>query len=638
MQLFVPRRCMGTMAYAGQTANAAARPDPSKCSADRKYQFLQESAVPTDKFQASLPRMPIPKLADTCRRYLDSQRPLLSESDFAQTKRLVEDFESGPGRELDSRLRARDRENKHTSYINGPWTDAYLRDKRPVVFTHDPGMLFDPKDSRPEFRDAAMRAANVLVSTLRFHKSYAGGLLKPEVFHLAPAKTNTDTYWNRVRYMPRPIATPLSYLMKAFPLDMSQHPNLFQSTRIPTPEGERDVIQRFSDSRHVLVMRKGHFYVFDVYDRDGHIFPPSYYLSSIRGVIQSSDNLGDKSSGVGALTGTDRHRWAAAREHLISLGNQTNLDQIDSALHVICLDDDHWHHSEETILDSVMEAIAGSRPENRWFDKSFGFTFSSTGDFGLRFEHSWGDGVAVMRLCDEVVNDSRENAWVQPGDKYGGEIDVRRLDIKTDDRIDAAAAKARSDYLSKLNSIEMRMFRRFGALNKTACKRAKVAPDSLMQVLLQIAYHRLTGGHFASTYESCSTAIYRCGRTETMRPLTMDAKTAAEAFNACQKPGKEELLQLLRRCSKTHSDMTAKAAQGQGWDRHMFALKSLAGEGNGGVPDVFLDPAYESINRIILSTSTLASTNFMAGGFCPVQPDGFGLPYQVGWDAPISHQ
>jgi hypothetical protein len=61
-----------------------------------------------------------------------------------------------------------DKSNKHTSYINGPWTDTYLRDRRPVVFTHDPGMLFDAKDDRPQFRDAAMRAANVLVSTLRF--------------------------------------------------------------------------------------------------------------------------------------------------------------------------------------------------------------------------------------------------------------------------------------------------------------------------------------------------------------------------------------------------------------------------------------------------------------------------------------
>ena len=76
-----------------------------------------------------------------------------------------------------SRLRAIDKANKETSYINGPWTDVYLKDRRPVVFTHDPSMLFDPKDPRPEFRDAAMRAANVLVSSLRFHRSLASNMV-----------------------------------------------------------------------------------------------------------------------------------------------------------------------------------------------------------------------------------------------------------------------------------------------------------------------------------------------------------------------------------------------------------------------------------------------------------------------------
>ena len=44
-----------------------------------------------------------------------------------------------------------DKANKGTSYINGPWTEVYLRDRRPVVFTHDPGMLFDPKERKNDF-------------------------------------------------------------------------------------------------------------------------------------------------------------------------------------------------------------------------------------------------------------------------------------------------------------------------------------------------------------------------------------------------------------------------------------------------------------------------------------------------------
>ena len=59
--------------------------------------------MPTDKFMASLPRMPIPKLEATCARYLDSQRPMLSPADFARTEAAVKEFENDLGRQLDSR-------------------------------------------------------------------------------------------------------------------------------------------------------------------------------------------------------------------------------------------------------------------------------------------------------------------------------------------------------------------------------------------------------------------------------------------------------------------------------------------------------------------------------------------------------
>ena len=141
-------------------------------------------------------------------------------------------------------------------------------------------------------------------------------------------------------------------------------------------------------------------------------------------------------------------------------------------------------------MDSTMETIAGTPPENRWFDKSFGMMFASTGDFGLRFEHSWGDGVAVMRFCDDVVNDARENTWVSPNDDYNGDVDIERLDIVTDAKIDDAVAEARKGYFQKLNSVDNFVFKRFGRINKGACKKAKVAPDSVMQVLFQIAYRQ----------------------------------------------------------------------------------------------------------------------------------------------------
>lgn len=66
---------------------------------------------------------------------------------------------------------------------------------------------------------------------------------------------------------------------------------------------------------------------------------------------------------------------------------------------------------------------------------------------------------------------------------------------------------------------------------------------------------------------------------------------------------------------------------GQGFDRHLFALRLLAKNNNMKIPDIFTDPAYERINHNILSTSSLTSDYVWLGGFGPTVKDGFGIGY-----------
>lgn len=49
---------------------------------------------------------------------------------------------------------------------------------------------------------------------------------------------------------------------------MSQFPNLFNTTRIP--EEGKDHIKHVHRKKHLLVMRRGNFYVFDVIDENGN--------------------------------------------------------------------------------------------------------------------------------------------------------------------------------------------------------------------------------------------------------------------------------------------------------------------------------------------------------------------------------
>lgn len=84
---------------------------------------------------------------------------------------------------------------------------------------------------------------------------------------------------------------------------------------------------------------------------------------------------------------------------------------------------------------------------------------------------------------------------------------------------------------------------------------------------------------------------------------------------------------LMMECSKIHGKLTREAAMGQGFDRHLFALKEIAGNTDLSHANLFEDPTYASINHNIISTSTLSSPAVWAGGFGPVVQDGLGIGY-----------
>ena len=73
---------------------------PCSSSSPLDDPFLQHSSIPTMHFQASLPRLPVPKLEDTCKRYLTSQQVILSREELKKTEEAVKDFckEGGQGR------------------------------------------------------------------------------------------------------------------------------------------------------------------------------------------------------------------------------------------------------------------------------------------------------------------------------------------------------------------------------------------------------------------------------------------------------------------------------------------------------------------------------------------------------------
>lgn len=297
------------------------------------YQYWQKSIIPTLHFQRSLPRLPIPKLELTCERYLAAQRPLLNNDAYTKTEDQVKAFQFGIGKTLQKILIEQDRENKYTSYISKPWFDMYLSDRMPLPLNYNPMLVFT-NDPKTEYNDQAIRATNMLISSLRFYKSLKSNILEPEVFHLNPAKSDNKEFRKLCSIAPSFVSWYVAYLYKAYPLDMSQYNNLFCTTRIP--EEGKDSIKYKPGSKHVSVQSKGHFYVFDVLDNNGNILSPNVLLANIKCIID--DNIKEAEHAIGIFTTLERDSWAKIRKTLVANGNENELNLIDSSLFHICLD------------------------------------------------------------------------------------------------------------------------------------------------------------------------------------------------------------------------------------------------------------------------------------------------------------
>ena len=62
----------------------------------------------------------------------------------------------------------------------------------------------------------------------------------------------------------------------------------------------------------------------------------------------------------------------------------------------------------------MFRAMLTGDGRNRWFDKSFSFIVTPNGQLGMSFEHSWGDGVAVLRMCNDVFKASSNDPATEP--------------------------------------------------------------------------------------------------------------------------------------------------------------------------------------------------------------------------------
>eukprot|EP01104_Vermistella_antarctica_P007329 TRINITY_DN1813_c0_g1_i2.p1 TRINITY_DN1813_c0_g1~~TRINITY_DN1813_c0_g1_i2.p1 ORF type:complete len:621 (+),score=76.98 TRINITY_DN1813_c0_g1_i2:36-1898(+) len=561
------------------------------------------SSVNNGKSQC--PPLPLPAVRDTCSRYVKTVSPLLKPEERAQTTHCVDEFiKSGDADDLQSQLEllAVRAEKRGSSWLDGWWDTMYREIRCPIPVHVNPYFLFTDDVRR---RSQVARAAGIATSFAHYAHGIFAGTLPPE---MAGPET---------------------------PLDPHQRFVVLGSSRIPRP-GRDDFVHQKSAfqshgdiATHAIVLFQSHFYRLAVLNKDKTPRQEGDVARDLDWIMKDARSLGNPSAGVGALTGGSRDRWTSARQSLLSCSktNQDTLGVVDNALFALCLDSNGNFATLKDVGQNMLTGDAG----NRWFDKCTQAIVLEDGRCGVNMEHTGFDGHAMLGLA--AFSDEYLSTTSPPFSSSASTAtsDVRRLEWVVPNDVANAISQSAAEYAELVGGTASALLD-FDTFGKDELKKHRISPDAVVQMGFQLAYFR-SFGRFDSTYEPVMMKHFQSGRTETARTLTADAVRFVETV-VSESGSAEARSSALRVAAQSHGDLLNQCRTGNGVDRHMFGLLSLAQHQQRNlsgydIPQLFRDPSYSKCMTSVLSTSSCGGRGIRSFGFGPVCENGLGLGYSI---------
>lgn len=267
------------------------------------------------------------------------------------------------GQKLDKFLRESDAKQLDTNYVNKPWTEMYLADRRPLPFNYNPGVAICDVTGPDDRPNQLVRAAQVIWATTKYHLTMKDGYMEPELANFGGPPTTKMNFLSRalpnIRISKGKIQNQsLKYLPyaqnNAFPLDMAQYPDLLFTTRIPQKGLDRIHHTNCPSNRHVVVLLKGRFYKIDALTQSGFPRNELDLFADLKEIHAHGEKFDNDEASIAAFTSTDRDTWAEIREQILeSEINKENLEVIDNAMFVLALDSKACKSADELLRDGI---------------------------------------------------------------------------------------------------------------------------------------------------------------------------------------------------------------------------------------------------------------------------------------------
>lgn len=567
----------------------------------RNFKQFSTSALKGDlyKYQKDLPRLPVPTLQETSARYLKSVQPYLSALQYEQTRAKVEEFirPGGAGETLQQRLSefAQGKDN----WLAEWWDDyAYMSYRDPVV--PYVSYFFSHKDIRnPVGKDQLLKATLIAHYTIDFMEQVQNETLEPEI-------------------------------IKGNPFCMNAFKYMFNNSRVPA-EGS-DITKSYDGfaHRYFVVIHKNHFYKVYHHDKNGTRLGKSAIYKQLQYILHDAASK-PKGVPVGALTSLNRDEWLSSYNNLVkSPINNDSLESIFASSFIICLDE----NSPVTIEEKSKNCWLGDG-ENRFFDKPLEFFVSANGNSGFLGEHSRMDATPTVQMNNYIYSQiTKEDpvkliSEIAQDTKTISQLNVEAAPAALPFDVSAVVRKDIADAVEKfhktVDTLDSAIFQYHG-YGKNLIKQFKVSPDAYVQMLMQLAYYKLTG-KIRPTYESAATRKYLKGRTETGRAVSPESVAFVKTWSNPEASTEEKVATFQAAC-KQHVKYLSEAADGRGVDRHFFGLKQML-KPNEPVPEVFTDPVFGYSSTWFISSSQIPSEYFQSWGWSQVIDEGFGLAYLI---------
>jgi carnitine O-acetyltransferase len=588
--------------------------------------------------QADLPRVPLPDLADTCRRFLEWCRPLLTADQFEETARALSDFvrPNGPGEALHHDLLHYKDQPGVASWLDDFWDQRYLGRRTPVAINANFFFLF-PDSGETQIA----RAVHLIAGALHCK------------------------HWLDTETLPVTMA-------RGAPMCMEGSKALFATTRIPA-YGRDDVRMPYSPAepgpsraRHILVCHKGHLFRADVIGSEGFAHSEEELAAALADIRAASPTTADTASSIGHLTTMAREAWVDHRKALLAdPGNAALIEQIETALFIVALEDD----APETDLTACDQLLHGNSA-NRYFDKGVTLIVFANGRAGINIEHCRLDGTVVLEFVDFLLGTDTASHLAAVKARPQGGIANRELLFNLSRAQQDAVRKAAADFATFARATATTTFR-FDDFGTEHIKHLKVSPDAFFQLGMQVAHQR-TKGMIGATYESIAVRQYYHGRVEAMRVITPEIVTFVERMQA-HDASRAERRAAFQAAAEAHLARARQCQAGEAPEQHLWELLMIYGrrgaklgiaaddakaarssKGAGGLfglfqrakgtanptgaPDKQPFAFYESPGWIItrddfLSTSSAPAENAVYFGFGSTSPQCIGVGYVLRKDA-----